>query len=88
MHAVKDGLLVRTVVAGSGADKARLVPGDVLITVDGVRVTEGADLIQIVTSHDVGDRLKVEYRRDGEYKTTTVRLSARPRTIRVKKADR
>jgi len=73
-----DGLRIVQVVAGSGADKARLLAGDVIVSIDGRRIVEGGALIRLVASSKVGDRLKVRYRRSGAYRTATVVLQPMP----------
>jgi len=77
-----DGLRIMRVVPGSGADQAGLTTGDVIVKVDGRRVVEGRTLIRTVGRHKVGDKLRIEYRRDGQYKHVTVTLSALPEEYR------
>ena len=81
MAPVKDGLEVVDIVPGSGADASGLQTGDVIVKVDGDRVVDSSDLLNIVTASDVGDTLRVEIRRDGEYKTIEVKLGAMPEQI-------
>ena len=69
-----DGLQVVQTVSGSGAAKAGLKSGDVIVGIDGERMIDPAALLQLVVDHKPGDKLEITYRRDGKYDTTTVTL--------------
>ena len=78
----KSGVLVGGVIADSPADKAGLEPGDIITSLDGVRVD--ADIAeelplfnQVVLSVPVGKTVKVQYLRDGKRKQTTLKTAAR-----------
>ncbi len=76
-----DGLRVTRVVHGSGAHDAGVRPGEILTKVDDRRVSNSHALLRIVTSHDVGDTLKLTLR-DGEtYRVVPVTLKAVPKKI-------
>ncbi|HUT59571.1 MAG TPA: PDZ domain-containing protein [Phycisphaerae bacterium] len=79
-HAV-DGLRIARVVPGSGADKAGLKPGDVILRIDGQRMLDPGELVRLVTGHGVGDQLKVTYRREGKERSATVVLQAMPSDV-------
>ena len=70
-----DGIQIESLLPGGGAEQAGLAAGDVLTCVDGERVWEGEDLLAVISQHKVGDKVKVEYRCDGEYRQTTVALT-------------
>lgn len=73
---VPQGVLIRQVVPGSGAEKAGLVRGDIITKVDNERVTTIEQLQKIIQSHKVGDVLKVEaYGELNRYKTVEVKLT-------------
>lgn len=73
-----DGVRIIGVVEGSGADKAGLVPKDVIIKINDNRIANQGELIKLVDKCKVGDKLKVDLRRDGEYQTINVTLGAMP----------
>ncbi|KKM69308.1 hypothetical protein LCGC14_1452120 [marine sediment metagenome] len=73
-RSLRDGLKIVTVVPGSGAEKAGLASGDVIVSVDGQRMVDSAELLKVVSSAKVGQKLRVGYRRDGEYYTAEVTL--------------
>lgn len=57
---VPQGVLVRAVYEGSGADKAGLVRGDIITKIDDKTITTIEEVIEIVRSHKTGDVLRVE----------------------------
>ena len=75
---VTDGLRISSVVAGSGAEKAGLKAGDVVIQVGDQRVIEPEQLMGIVSGEEVGAEVRVHFRRDGKYEETVVVLGAKP----------
>lgn len=73
---VPQGVLIRQVIEGSGADKAGLVRGDIITKIDDERVTTIEQLQKIIQKHKVGDVLKVEaYGELNRYKTVEVKLT-------------
>jgi hypothetical protein len=83
-----DGLRIRRVVRGSGANKAGLRPGDVILSIDDERVAEPEALIRIVDRQHVGDKVIVRYRRGERYDSATVTLGAMPGRKRPKPTPR
>jgi tetratricopeptide (TPR) repeat protein len=75
---VTDGVQVMRIVSGSGAEKAGLRVGDVIMQIGPERVIDPEQLTAIVEEHGVGDTLAVHFRRDGKYQDVTVTLSAMP----------
>jgi putative serine protease PepD len=69
------GALVSTVTPNSAAAKAGLQQGDVITQVNGKAVNDSDDLVGIVQSGKVGDRLTVQFTRDGAQKTVTATLT-------------
>jgi len=88
LRADTDGVHVTEVVKASGADKAGLRPGDVIVAIDGERVVDPALLMQIVHGHEVGDEIEVRYRRGGKYHETAVRLGELPERLTRRRSRR
>ncbi len=63
--------------AGPAAD-AGVEAGDVIISVDGRSVSEPEDVSEAISGKKPGDQVRVELVRDGEPRTITVTLDARP----------
>ena len=89
----KEGLLVQHVTAGSPADKAGLRGGDNAVDLNGLQVVLGGDVITrmdakpmrsgedvrgVLAAKEPGDRVTVEFLRDGRRQTATVTLGNRP----------
>lgn len=73
---VPQGVLVRTVYMGSGADKAGLEQGDIITKVEDKKVISIEEIVDIVGKHKVGDTLKVEvFGKLDRYRTVDVVLT-------------
>ncbi|EAG6802695.1 serine protease HtrA [Listeria monocytogenes serotype 1/2a] len=72
------GAMVQQVVSGSAADKAGLKQYDVIVELNGQKVTNSMTLRKILYGNDVkiGDKVKVKYYRDGREKSTDIKLEA------------
>lgn len=71
-----EGLAIRTVIEGKGAEAAGLKAGDVITGVDGKTVRGTGSLRAALDGHKPGDRVTVVYLRDGRTQQTGVTLSA------------
>jgi serine protease Do len=72
------GEIIRTVTPGGAAARAGIEPGDVVITVGGRPVTPDEQLAHIVSTLPIGSRVPVELIRNGQRRTVTVTIGARP----------
>jgi putative serine protease PepD len=64
------------VTPGGPADKIGLKAGDVIIEFDGVEVDNSDELIVMIISKNVGDKIKIKYKRNSLIKDATVTLAA------------
>lgn len=72
---IDSGVVVISVVEGTGADKSDLEKGDIITAIDGEEVTNSAYLKYILYKYSSGDKIKITYLRDGKTKTTEVVLT-------------
>jgi S1-C subfamily serine protease len=87
---ISEGLMVISIVPGSGADKAGMrnaeavairgtdytVPlGDIITKVDGKTINQKDDLDRVLNSKNVGDRVQVEIVRNGKRMTLDIQLA-------------
>ncbi len=87
----EEGVLVQSVIPGSPADKAGIrggkkiivlgeeriiLGGDVIVGIEGRPVKKILDIVQELTKHRPGDRLRFEILRDGKKFTAEVRLES------------
>ena len=85
---VPNGLLIRGLVAGGAAERAGLrgltrntngiTLGDIITSVDGVKVGDLDDLFRFLDKKQINDTVSVEIIRDGKTITVPVKLSALP----------
>jgi putative serine protease PepD len=75
---VNAGLFVVGVVANGPAAKAGLQQGDVITKVDGQPATSNVQLQELTLTKSPGDKVTVDYTRDGHSATTTVTLGTQP----------
>ncbi|MEM4724733.1 MAG: PDZ domain-containing protein [Candidatus Hadarchaeum sp.] len=78
LQPVVNGALITKVVDDSPADQAGIRPGDVIIAVDGKRVTEESTLDQIIREHRPGDRVEITLWRGTRERSLEVKLGSRP----------
>src|SRR5882672_6432455 len=90
---VSDGVLIWTVRAGGAAATAGLRGlaqtedgdveiGDIIVGLDGQKVSNNDDLYRALDKHQVGDTVNVEIYRDGRQMTVPVKLTETPATNR------
>lgn len=81
-----DGVIFECVSAPGGpADKAGLVGGDVILSVDGQHIQDEDQIADLTSRTPPGKTLDIEYLRDGEKKTTkltTITLDEHRRLVR------
>ena len=68
------GLYVMSVTEGSGAEKAGLTRGDIILKVDGSKVTSSAQMNKIRDSHKAGEKINVTIMRGNKELTLSVLL--------------
>jgi serine protease Do len=74
-----NGALVAQVTPGSGADKAGLKQGDVILGFNGTPITQSVDLPPLVGITKPGSMAKVDILRDGKKQTIEVKVGELPR---------
>lgn len=70
-----NGVLVRQVVPNSPAAAAGIRPGDVIVQVDGQRITKGAQFLDIVEASRVGQELQLKVQRGNRTQQLSVRTA-------------
>jgi putative serine protease PepD len=75
---ISEGLFVAGVVANGPAEQAGLRQGDVITKVNGDPATTNVQLQELTLTKSPGDKVPVDYERDGKAATATVTLGAQP----------
>ena len=70
------GVYINEVLKGSAADKAGLRKNDVIIAIDGQKITDASSVQAKVGSYHPGDKAEITFIRDGEQETVTVEFQA------------
>lgn len=60
------GVVVLSVASGTAADKAGIVPGDIILKVDDKEVTDVNTLKSIMFAYNIGDKAKLKINRNGK----------------------
>ncbi len=69
-----EGVYVDAVTVNGGAEDAGIEKGDVILSIDGTTVNTNSQLIEKVSQHRPGDKVKLIVKRDGKTKQFTVIL--------------
>jgi serine protease Do len=72
------GALVAEVTPGGPASKSAIRPGDVIQQVDGQKITGASDVVDYVSTRDIGATVALHYARDGRAGETKVVLGELP----------
>lgn len=67
------------VVPGGPADKAGIEENDIILEINGEKITEDNDVSRVVQKYSVDDIVKLKIWHDGKEKEVEVKLSARPK---------
>ncbi len=81
------GVTVSFVVAGSPADQAGLKAGDTINSVDGKKVTKGAELVADIASRKPGAKVELGFLRNGKQQETTVTVADRAKLFASRLSD-
>jgi serine protease Do len=81
------GVKVDGFSAGSGAERAGMQAGDLIITADGQKVDRVSSLQRIVRNHQPGENVELEVMRYGQKKSVTVKLTELNAVARVTPAS-
>jgi thiol-disulfide isomerase/thioredoxin len=76
----KDGVLIKSAIIGTPGARAGLTSGDIVQSIDGIKVVNPVDLINMVRSKGVGHQVKIKYlsAKTKKQLETTLKLEAMP----------
>jgi serine protease Do len=82
------GVMVVDVVPGDPADRGGVKPKDIIMTVNGQKITTSRDLTNLAADLVVGDTANVTILRNGTPKTLEVKIGKRPLTMAAASRNR
>lgn len=74
------GVMIIDVEKNSGAEKAKLQSGDIIISINGNKISNVAYLRYELYKHNIGDTIEITYEREGKEKVVSVKLSSKYQT--------
>ncbi|MBI5785032.1 MAG: Do family serine endopeptidase [Rhodocyclales bacterium] len=77
-----DGALIAGVMRGSPADKAGIRPGDVLLAIDGKRVKDAENMLELIAGLEPGRAGRIGLRREGKEIEVQATIGKRPKPPR------
>ena len=81
------GVYVNSVSNNSGADKAGIITGDVIVQIDNVQITSSSELLESIGQHHPGDKINVKVLRKNKEKIFSVVLQNENGTVGIVKSD-
>ena len=83
----RGGVVVADVIPGDPADKAGLKAGDIILEVNDAKVKTTQELLVLIASFRVGDRVKIKALRDGREQMFTVVVAERKDQMETARAN-
>jgi serine protease DegQ len=77
-----EGALIAGVMRGSPADKAGIRPGDVLLAIDGHKIKDAENMLELIAGLEPGRAGRVSLRRDGKEVDVEAMIGKRPKPPR------
>ena len=75
-----DGVLITNVVTDGPADLSGLRRNDIIININDTAINDIKQVVKIVASLEVNQKIKVTYRRDGALLESVINVAAMPET--------
>jgi hypothetical protein len=69
-----NGAAIERVFEGTGASKAGLKEGDIILKIDGKKVTDVESAVAALSGHKINDQIRIVYLRSGESEKTNVTM--------------
>ena len=72
------GVVITNVIKNGPADESGLTPGDIIVSIDGITIENIKQVVKIVASLKVDQKVTVEYRRGKELVQSSIKVTAMP----------
>ncbi|MFZ0808124.1 MAG: Do family serine endopeptidase [Candidatus Sulfotelmatobacter sp.] len=87
VYGTGSGVTISSVVPGTPADQAGLKVGDTITTVDGKKVSKGADLVADIASRKIGSKVTLGFVRNGKTQEAAVTIADRAKLFAARLGD-
>ena len=87
VYGTGSGVTISSVVAGSPADQAGLKVGDTITSVDGKKVSKGAELVADIASRKSGSKVTLGFIRNGKSQDANVTIADRAKLFAARLGD-
>ena len=74
------GVVISKILNNGPADKSGILPNDVILSLDGVKINNIKQVVKIVASLKVGEDIILKFKRDNEIIEIVINVSVMPRT--------
>ncbi|MDD2654914.1 MAG: PDZ domain-containing protein, partial [Candidatus Omnitrophica bacterium] len=79
LNDVPQGAFVQDVIAGSAADEAGILTGDIITEIDGKKISDESESVAILISEKkIGDKVSLSIFRDGQTLSLNAKLKEAP----------
>ena len=74
------GVVISNVIKNGPADKSGLTPGDIIVSIDDITIENVKQIVKIVASLEVDQKITMEYRRGEKLVQSSIKVTAMPVT--------
>jgi S1-C subfamily serine protease len=74
------GVVITNVLKNGPAEKSGLTPGDIIVSINGITIENIKQVVKIVASLEVDQKVAVEYLRGDELVQSSIKVTAMPVT--------
>ncbi|HEX4842588.1 MAG TPA: trypsin-like peptidase domain-containing protein [Limnobacter sp.] len=75
----RDGVIIAGIVKDGPADKAGLKVGDILLTLDGQKIQDTTQMLNLIAGYAPGDKKVIKLLREGKENAVTIEIGVRPK---------
>tara|TARA_Y100000768_G_scaffold375957_1_gene347412 strand:- start:13743 stop:14738 length:996 start_codon:yes stop_codon:yes gene_type:complete len=75
-----DGIMITKVLENGPAFKSGLRPRDIIVSINETKIMDIKEVVKIVASLEVDQKVVLTYKRDNQLKSTTIKVSAMPQS--------
>jgi S1-C subfamily serine protease len=79
-YSTPSGVVISNVLKDGPADKSGLTPGDIIVSIDGITIKNIKQVVKIVASLEVNQKVIIKYRRDKELVESSIKVTAMPKS--------